>query len=133
MTSMPLKPLDTVLWLCQILLAALFLLSGGMKVFAPIEEIQHNISWAVEMPGLVRFIGFAEIVGAFGLVLPAMFRILPKLTPIAAIGLFVIMLLASGFHYSRGENVAIAMNAILAAVALFIAWGRLKLVPISKK
>ena len=133
MSTAPSKALNFSLWLLQILLAALFLMSGGMKVLAPIEEIQHNIAWAAEMPGLIKFIGFSEILGAIGLLLPAMVRKLPVLTPIAAIGLLVIMVLAAGFHASRGENSAIGMNAIFGAVALFIAWGRLKWAPITPK
>jgi uncharacterized membrane protein YphA (DoxX/SURF4 family) len=133
MTSTLSKYLNIFLWLSQIVLAAMFLMSGGMKVLAPMEEIERNLPWAAEMPGLIKFIGFSEILGALGLVVPAMFRILPILTPFAAIGLFAIMLLAAGFHFKRSENDAITMNAILAAVALFIAWGRLRLAPISKK
>jgi putative oxidoreductase len=49
-------------------------------------------------PGLVRFIGVCEIAGALGLILPAAFKILPRLTAFAATGLLAIMVLAVPFH-----------------------------------
>jgi hypothetical protein len=81
----------------------------------------------------VRFIGLSELLGGLGLILPAALRIKPVLTPWAAVGLAVVMVLASGFHVSRGESSVIGMNFILAAVAVFIAWGRFKKAPIYPK
>ena len=130
----PSKALNIILWIAQVLLAGMFLMSGFMKVAQPIEELAKMLPWASQVPeGLVRFIGISEVLGGLGLILPALLRIKPQLTAWAAIGLALVMLFAAGFHGSRGENSAIGMNVILALIALFIAWGRVKKAPIQLK
>ena len=69
----------------------------------------------------------------FGLILPALLRTKPGLTPIAALGIIALMLCASVFHISRGEGSAIGVNVVFAIIAAFIAWGRFKKVPILSK
>src|SRR6476660_10180777 len=77
-----------LLWVVQVLLAALFLFAGWFKLVAPIAEMTRQLP----MPGpFLRFIGLAEVAGALGLILPGMLRIRPILTPLAAPGLVVIM------------------------------------------
>jgi DoxX-like family len=73
---------------------------------------------------LARFIGFAELAGAAGLVLPAATRVMPWLTPLAAAGLAVIMALAVPFHVMHGEAGDIAFNIVPALLAAIVAWGR---------
>src|ERR1700728_961601 len=76
------------MWATQGLLAALFVFAGGMKLVMPLEMMTRGSS----LPGVfLRFIGCAKSLGAFGLVLPCAFRIRRELTPIAAVGLIVIM------------------------------------------
>ena len=128
------KVLHITLWIAQVLLAAMFLMSGFMKVAQPIDQLSKMLPWAAQVPEtLVRFIGVAEILGAVGLILPSLLRIQPKLTPIAAIGLGLVMLFAIAFHVSRGETPVIGMNFVLIAIAAFIAWGRFKKAPITPK
>jgi hypothetical protein len=74
---------------------------------------------------LVTFIGVAGLLGGVGLILPNATGITPFLTPIAALGLGVIMILAAGFHAKRKENQAIGMNIIFLALAIFVAIGRM--------
>lgn len=125
------KAIHIILWIAQIILAAIFLMTGFMKSFQPIEELATTIPWVSSVPsGLVRFIGISELLGGMGLVLPALLRIKPKLTIWAAIGLATIMILAVLFHLSRGELAVIGMNMVLLLLAGFIAWGRLKKAPI---
>ncbi len=128
------KALHITLWIAQVLLAAMFLMSGFMKLSQPIDELSKMLPWASQVSeSLVRFIGAAEVLGALGLILPSLLRIQPKLTPIAAVALAVVMLLAAIFHISRGETPAIGMNFVLIAIAAFIAWGRFKKAPIAPK
>lgn len=135
MTAQPAsKGLNIALWVAQGLLAAMYLMAGGNKAFQSIEELSKMLPWATEMPsGLVRFIGISELLGGLGLLLPSILRIQPKLTPIAAIGLVVVQLLAAFFHISRGETQMIGMNALFMAIAAFIAWGRTKKAPIEAR
>ncbi len=126
------KALHITLWIAQVILAAMFLMSGFMKLSQLIDQLSKMLPWAAQVPeALVRFIGVAEVLGAVGLILPSLLRIQPKLTPIAAVGLALVMLFAVVFHISRGETPMIGMNFILIAIAAFIAWGRFKNAPIT--
>ena len=126
--------LHVTLWVAQVLLAAMFVMSGLMKLSQPIDALAASLPWVTSVPAmLVRFIGLAELAGALGLLLPSLTRIQPRLTALAALGLAVVMLLAAGFHATRGETAMIPMNAVLALVALFVAWGRGKAVPIAPR
>jgi uncharacterized membrane protein YphA (DoxX/SURF4 family) len=113
-------------WVVQLLLAALFGMAGFMKTTSPIAQLaQAGISWAPDLPvALVRFIGISEFAGAVGLILPAATGIQPWLTRAAAGGLVLIMLLAMGFHATRGEWGVLPMNLTLGLLALFVVWGR---------
>jgi uncharacterized membrane protein YphA (DoxX/SURF4 family) len=113
------------LWVAQIILAVFFLASGGMHAFMPIDQAAKIAAWIATAPvALVRFIGLAEIAGALGLVLPAATRVMPWLTPIAAVGLGLIMLLAMPVHVMRGEIDMIGRNLAALCVASFILFGR---------
>ncbi|MBL7784306.1 MAG: DoxX family protein [Chitinophagales bacterium] len=128
------KVLNISLWVAQVLLSAMFLMAGVMKSTQPIEQLATSLPWVTQVPtGLVRFIGISELLGAIGLILPSILRIKPKLTVYAAIGIFTIMLFALIFHSSKGEFSVIGMNIILGLIAIFIAWGRSKKVPIQPK
>lgn len=126
------KGLNIALWIVQSLLAVMFLMAGSSKLFQPIAELSKMLPWVTSVSeGLVRFIGGSELLGGLGLLLPSILRIKPNLTPLAALGLAVVMVLAAIFHINRGEYSAIGMNALLIALALFIAWGRTKKAPIT--
>jgi hypothetical protein len=81
--------------------------------------------------GLIRFIGIAEVLGALGLILPAALRILPILTPLASLGLAIIMGLATALHASKGEPIVTQMVFLL--LTLFVVWGRFSKAPISAR
>ena len=123
--------LHVTLWMAQLLLALVFGMAGIMKSTQPVAELAVAMSWTGDVPAaLVRFIGASELAAALGLVLPAATRIRPLLTPLAAIGLALVMVLASLFHISRGEWFALPLNLVLGSLAAFVAWGRLRRVPI---
>jgi hypothetical protein len=69
----------------------------------------------------VKLIGVAEILGAVGLVLPAALDIVPVLTPLAASGLTLVMVLAAATHARRKELPMIGVNVVLGGLALFVA------------
>ena len=124
--------MNVLLWLVQILLACAFGMAGFMKSTQAIDVLAANgIDWAPQVPlALVRFIGISEFLGAVGLILPALTKIKPFLTPLAALGLLTIMILAMGFHVSRGEAGALPFNIVLGGLAAFVAWGRTSRAPI---
>ncbi len=118
------------LWIVQGLLALAFFLAGLMKLTQPMDVLETSMGWPAALPApLVRFIGLAELLGAIGLILPALTRIRPGLVPLAAAGLTLIMLLATLLHVSRGEGAMTPVNLVLGAMAAFVAYGRGRLLP----
>jgi len=127
---------QTAFWLAQIVLAVLFGLAGAMKTFMTPDALVHmNINYATEIPiWLLRFIGICELAGAIGVMLPALTRIQPQLTPLAALGFAVIQVLAIGFHFWRGELAEMApINLALLGISLFVIWGRVSKSPIGAR
>jgi len=119
--------MNILLWIAQILLAGLFIMAGSMKVFM-YDDMAASAPAITQIPhALVTFIGVVEILGAIGLILPVALRIKPWLTPLAAIGLSVIMLMAIPVHLMQGDS--IAMNAVLFALGAFVAYGRWRQAP----
>lgn len=86
--------MNILLWIIQILLALLFLFSGGVKLVMPADVLQAQAPpEAIRFSGLfIKFIGVCEVLGAFGLVLPGLTRIRKGLTALAALGLTIIMI-----------------------------------------
>ena len=124
--------LNITLWLIQGLLGLAFLGAGAMKTFSPLANLRKNMAWVDHVPqALVRFIGIAEILGAIGLILPAVTHILPWLTIAAAVGLALIMILAIIYHATHREWPVIGANVMLLLLALFIVLGRSAWVPLT--
>lgn len=122
--------MNVALWILQVLLGLAFLMAGYNHGFR-IEQARIQMAWMTAVPdNLLRFIGTSEILGALGLILPAVTGILPILTAWAAVGLVLIMVLAAIFHLQRGEYPNIIINLILLALAAFVAYGRFVLVPL---
>ncbi len=130
----PSKTLHIALWIAQIMLSVSLVWAGIMKLAQPVETLAVMWPWAGQVPAsLVKFTGIVDIVGAAGLILPSLLRIQPKLTPMAAMGVIVLMIFASVFHVARGEASVIGVNIVFAAIAAFVAWGRLAKAPIPPK
>ena len=121
-----------VIWIAQIALTGIFLFVGMMKAFQPVDFLHANIPWSIDVPLWVpRLAGYSEIVGAIGVILPAVTRIKPNLSPVAAACLGFVMALATIFHLSRGE-LAIPVYVLL-ALAAFVAYARWKILPIAPR
>jgi hypothetical protein len=113
------------LWAAQVALALLYGMAGVTKTTQPIPNLARMIVWPGDVPvGFVRFMGVSEALAAIGMILPIATGVLPWLTPLAAICLSIIQVLAIGFHAQRGETAkTLPMNLILLALSLFVAWG----------
>ncbi|MNY50345.1 hypothetical protein D3C86_1858410 [compost metagenome] len=95
-----------------------------MKAFQ-YEKVKAGMPWAKDYSkGMVNYIGFSELLGGIGLIVPYATGISPILTPIAAYALGFIMILAVILHTKRKENSAIGMNILFLAILLFVALGR---------
>lgn len=124
------------LWVAQIVLFVLFGAPGIMKTFMdPAALPPMGIAWATDVPvWFLRFIGICELAGALGMILPAATRILPFLTPLAALGFVTIQVLAIGFHAFRGEtSQVLPMNLVFLALSLLVLWGRTRKAPIASR
>ena len=118
------KAWNIALWVAQVLLAGMFIMAGSLKTFSPISNlVAQGMDYGLV---LTRFIGITELLGAVGLILPALLRIKPVLTIWAAVGIVVIMVLAVGYHISKNEFAHSGMPALLGLMAVFVAWGRSK-------
>jgi len=108
------------------LLAALFLFAGVMKLVLPIEQLTAQ----VPMPGaFLRFIAVCEALGALGLILPGLLRIRPGLTPLAAVGLVIIMAGATIVSLATGPVAMALLPLVTGLLAAFVAYGRWRLAP----
>lgn len=114
------------LWIINGILALAFLAAGSMKLLRSKSALQSmGMAWTEDFSvPAVKLIGGAEIVGAFGLILPLLTGIAPVLTPIAATALAVLMLGAIVVHLRRKENPApslvLGILSLVSAVIGFV-------------
>ena len=117
-----------ILWIVQVLLSLTFLFAGSTKFLMTVEQM--NSMAKIPLPGLlIHFIGMCEILGAIGLILPWALVIKPKLTPIAACGLVIIMIGAVTLTVAGGDILPALFPLIVGLLAAFVAWGRFRMLP----
>jgi uncharacterized membrane protein YphA (DoxX/SURF4 family) len=129
--------MNVALWTAQILLAAVFLASGGFKVSQSKPRLIASGQTGVApfpLP-VIRLTAVAELFAAVGLIAPRATGIAPALTPAAAGGLCVVMLGAMTSHTSllradhragRGYREArnVVTNVLILAACVFVIVGR---------
>ena len=115
--------METALWIAQVLLAAIFLVTGTTKLTQPrLKMAAGPMRWAADVTDRqFRTIGLLEVLGAIGLILPAALGIAPLLVPLAAIGLVLTMIGAIHVHVRHGETNRLAVPIVVLALALFVA------------
>jgi uncharacterized membrane protein YphA (DoxX/SURF4 family) len=117
--------MNVFLWILQGLLAAAFLYSGSLKATQPKEKLVKNYPFVTDFStGTVKLIGTSQVLAAIGLILPAVTGIAVILTPLAAVGLGLIMVFAAIYHFRKGEYSSITINAVILILAAIVAWGR---------
>src|ERR671916_2094350 len=105
--------MNLALWIVAGLLAALFLLAGSTKLFIPRKRLAEapGGGWVNDFSaGFVKALGAIEILGAVGLILPALLNVAPMLVPLAALGLGVIMVGAAAVEFRRQEFKHVLVN-----------------------
>ncbi len=123
---MPFIKKTKVLWTVQAVLALIFLFAGTMKLVLPIE----NLKGPVPLPGLfLRFIGVAEVTGAIGLILPGLLRIRRGLTPLAAVGLVMIMTGATVITLLGGVVAPALIPLVVGVLSSLVVYGRSEWAP----
>jgi hypothetical protein len=119
--------MHTALWIIAGILAAVFLVAGSNKLFILREKLAKapGGGWVLDFSaGFVKILGAVEILGAVGLILPALLGIAPVLVPLAATGLATIMVGAAIVTYRRREFKHVLLNLTYLTLATFLAWGR---------
>ena len=115
--------METALWIVQVLLAVIFLVTGTTKLTQPREKMAAGpMRWAADVTDAqFRTIGAVEVLGAIGLILPSALGIAPLLTPLAAVGLVLTMIGAIHTHVRYGETNRLAVPMVVLAMAVFVA------------
>ncbi|MET4216865.1 putative membrane protein YphA (DoxX/SURF4 family) [Bradyrhizobium sp. LB7.2] len=122
------------LWAAQVLLAFVFVSAGLVKLLTPIPQLAAMMPFAGEYSEtFVRSVALVDLAGGIGILLPALTRILPRLTVLAALGCSVLQVFAFFFHISRGEAATTPLNVVLLALSLFVLWGRGRKAPITAR
>jgi uncharacterized membrane protein YphA (DoxX/SURF4 family) len=118
--------MNIVLWILQSTLAFVFLHAGLCKTFYRKRDMKFlGQDGVVGMPlWLIRTVGIIEILGAYGLVIPLWLNIVPILTPLAAAGFCIVMILAIGVNYRNKKYQNIGVNIALLIIFLAIFIGR---------
>jgi uncharacterized membrane protein YphA (DoxX/SURF4 family) len=120
--------MNIALWVLQILFAALFMLHAVLHLF-PSPRLKEILA-EQNIPVKRMIANWAEIAASFGLVFPGAVGIATWLTPLAALGLAVLMFGAATFHGSRKEPLETVATASIALIMIFLAYGRTFAVPL---
>ncbi|MGO1569075.1 MAG: DoxX family protein [Brachybacterium sp.] len=74
---------------------------------------------------MIRGIGALEILGALGLIIPALTGVATILVPMAAAGLAITMVFAALVHIRRGDGTRAALPSIVLAIcSVVVTWSR---------
>jgi uncharacterized membrane protein YphA (DoxX/SURF4 family) len=108
-------------WIAQGLLAAIFLFAGSMKFVMSADEMTKGSDLPI---WFLHFIGACEVLGAIGLIGPGVLRFRRGLTPLAAMGLVIIMVGATSITVATMGVLAAVFPFAVGVVAAFVAYGR---------
>lgn len=119
--------MNGLLWIAQILLAGVFLVTGATKLFAYENLVKRLETRSMGRPtgmsrGQAALIGLTEIAGALGVIVPIHFAIPHLLVLLSAAGLALLMVGAGIYHLHRQEPAAHVVAIFL--LALFVIVGR---------
>jgi len=118
-----------VLWILQVLLALLFVFAGVVKLVMPAEQLISQMPLPLPVP-LLRFVAVAELTGAAGLILPGLLGIRPGLTPLAAVGLIIIMTGATVVTAGGGMILGALFPLVVGLLCAFVAYARWVVAPL---
>ena len=119
--------MNLALWIAAGVLAAVLLVAAINKLVIPQEKLATfpGGGWVEDFsPGALKAISTLEILGAVGLILPAVLGVAPVLVPLAATGAALLFVGAVIMRLRRGEKVTIVVDLVYLALAVFVAWGR---------
>ena len=119
--------MNNTLWVIQGFIAIIFCMSGIMILTQPKEKLATKMPFVNDYSAsVVKLVAFAHILGALGLILPLSLNIFPILTPIAACGLALVMLLAIGYNKKRNDTKTMVIDLVFLLLFSFVAYSRFK-------
>jgi hypothetical protein len=84
-------------------------------------QVLQELPWFSSMwQDLLILIGDCAFLGRIGVILRTMTGLRPRLTPFAAFGLTLMMIITAVVHIARGEYDFLAINLLSGGVAAFI-------------
>ena len=118
--------MNALLWTLQVLLAAVFTVSGLFKISQPKDRlIAMGQTGVAPFPlPVIRVTALAELFGAIGILLPRLVGVAPYLTSLAAGGFAVVMVGAISSHAYLREPRNVAATTLILIAALTVAVGR---------
>ena len=116
--------METTIWILKGVIALLFTFTGVNKIFLPKAKLLDK-----GMKGLInldekqiKVVGLLEVLGAFGLILPALLNIYPVLSVISALCLSLTMIFAGWINYKL--KLPIIPNIVIFVICILIVyWG----------
>jgi len=114
-------------WAVAALLAVVFAGAGLTKVVIPRERLARapGGGWVLDFPAaFVKLLGVLEILGAAGLILPALLHVAAVLVPVAAGCLAALMAGAAVVVLRRHERGHALVDLTYLALAVFVAASR---------
>jgi hypothetical protein len=131
MTSTNRRPINMTVWVCQWILAGAFEFIAMVKLGLPAELAQRFGLAAEASTAMLQTVALVEIGVSLLAILPAVTRVLPQLSTVAAAGLGGIALLRIAMPAGSASSGVLWLNLALAAFAAFVVWGRVAIVPIA--
>jgi len=129
----PPRGLNATLWVIQWMLALVLVGGGVWKLITPAAQLAEVFPWVGETPlSLLHVTSGLDVLGGLGVLLPALTRIRPQLTVLAALGCAALQVSAIVFHLFRGET-DVAFNVVLVLLSAFVVWGRRTRVPVAAR
>ena len=118
--------MTTTIWILKGVISVIFTFTGFFKIFLPKAKLL-----AKGMKGLtdldedqIRVVGFLEVLGVVGLILPALLNINPAISAIAALCLSMTMVVAGWINYRL--KLSVIPNIIIFIICILIAYLVLK-------
>ena len=120
--------MDIAITVIQVVLTLIFTGGGLTKLTLPYARFTKLPfqTWANDFkPQHVRLIGVLEACAAVGMIAPLFLHSLTLLTPLAAVGMALVMSGAMATHLRRSEYLNMVGNVTWLGLALFVAYDRL--------
>jgi hypothetical protein len=119
--------MDSAITGIQILLTFFAGAAGLLRLATPYAKFTKLPAqgWANDFkPQHIKLIGILEVCAGVGLIAPLLLPSLTLLTPLAAVGLALVMAGAMATHLRREEYINVVGNFVWLGLALFVAYNK---------